>query len=199
MLILCVTHGEVDYGASGSLNDIGRANVDRAARKCRELVGKESVVVTVISSPRIRCVETAVRIASELGRTTQESLRRRWTDHPSLPDDIPTTQLRIADELDEIGDALSAERLIQVLDRVVGEIRKTVQCLDQIEGLKDKYQPVGLLVMHAGLPNALSISDKEQTEQTAKGVFFKKRAGVVLLDYEAGRPLSDQVRYWGFP
>jgi hypothetical protein len=141
-------------------------------------------------------VETAVRIASELGRTTQESLRRRREAHPALPDDIPITQLGIADELDEIGDALTAERLTQVLDRAVSEIRKTVQRLDQIEGLKDKYKPVGLLVMHGDLPNALSISDEEHTEGGKKGVgvFFKEKAGVMLLDYEAGRPLSHQVR-----
>jgi hypothetical protein len=115
-------------------------------------------------------------------------------DHPALPDDVPTTQLRIADELDEIGDALPAERLTQVLDRAVSEIRKTTLHLDQIEGLKDKYKPVGLLVMHGDLPNALSIADEEHTERTQKGVFFKEKAGVVLLDYEAGRPLSDQVQ-----
>jgi hypothetical protein len=77
MRIVLVTHAQTVDRPPRALSDEGIASAEKAALRIREIMGEAWRVEKVVSSPTVRCVQTALVIASALAG---EKLRRLDTD-----------------------------------------------------------------------------------------------------------------------
>jgi phosphohistidine phosphatase SixA len=77
MRIVLVTHAQADEHAPRGLSREGTASAHRAARRIPEIMGETWRVQKAVSSPAVRCVQTALVIVSAL---PGEKLRRLDTD-----------------------------------------------------------------------------------------------------------------------
>ncbi len=77
MRIVLVTHAQAEEHAPRGLSDEGIASAQKAARRIREIMGETWRVQKAVSSPAVRCVQTALVIVSAL---SGEKLRRLDTD-----------------------------------------------------------------------------------------------------------------------
>jgi phosphohistidine phosphatase SixA len=77
MRIILVTHAETTDAAPRPLSKKGTKEAKAAAGRIRKLMGDGFRVTKAVSSPAVRCIETALVIAKEL---SGEKLRRLDTD-----------------------------------------------------------------------------------------------------------------------
>ena len=153
---IAVTHPDPTSRNPRALSEGGRYQALLAARRIRELVGKRTSLAVVISSPRARCLETAIIVARELGETTRE-------------DGTYQGRIDVVQELDETG----AEPNVQDnLDAVLAT--HTSKDLG-----KDKAV---LLAVHGDLANMLS-SACTFKEQMASGGWFDVRPVIAGFEY----------------
>jgi len=75
--IVLVTHAEASEDAPRALTDAGVASAEQSAARIAHIMGKAWRVNKAVSSPAVRCVQTALVI---LGTLSGEKLRRLDTD-----------------------------------------------------------------------------------------------------------------------
>ncbi len=161
MLILAVTHPDPISRNPRSLSEGGRQQAFQAARRLRELVGKRVSLTAVISSPKARCLETAILIAREFGETTRD-------------DGTYDGHIHVVPELDETHGAANSVRNLNETIRPF--LHDSVEAADK--GI--------LLAVHGDLANML-ISSTTFSEEAASGGWFKNRPVIAIFDYAPGK------------
>jgi hypothetical protein len=184
MKFLLITHAEQDVKSSGVLTVIGRDSTQKLAEMCQTILSKDSVVVSILSSPRIRCIETAIILAKILGQSfnmnfpgqsIKKDIRGGW-------DDIPASRIHLLDELDEQQEVFTFLKLKSTLDK--GIILANTQ-LNKLENDERKYVPLIIIALHGDLANALEKSESDYCEmdEPKGGLFFKTRPTLAILNY----------------
>jgi hypothetical protein len=118
--IICLRHASPDYARLGVLvkDDESVALAEKVFSYFRN-VGKWPLIVGIVSSPRIQCLDTALVFAAALQRLSKkefESTGRNWPAKRRSDtkwDDIPTTQVFLSEDLAERtkDELLTIERL----------------------------------------------------------------------------------------
>jgi len=186
MKFVLVTHACPDYGASGVLSEKGRKGTEWLAKECRASLPHNAAVVSILSSPRTRCLDTAAIVAAELGRGFKESgLVGVRKAHGNPWDDIPASRVHVLEELDEQPKAFSDELLAQTLKKAL-ELAKPQ--LDRLGEHEDEISPVVIVSLHGDLANALDMRDSafSDLDPNKNGYFFKRKPVLAILDYSPG-------------
>jgi len=195
MIFVLVTHAPPDYDASGVLKDEGRQSAQLLAKECRERLPKNAVVVSILSSPRIRCIETATILVAELSRGFKKSGIEAEKKEDGKPwDDIPATRIYVQEELDD-----------PLLPSTTDKLRSTIEkgyevAKPQIEKLserKEEITPVVIVALHGDLANALNVKDSKfaRWDERKKGFFFIIQPTLAMVNYTPGQKLSEPVTY----
>lgn len=103
MLVMAITHPDSAARSPRALSEGGRHQALEAARRLRELAGKKVVLGTVLTSPKARCLETAIILARELGETTK--------------DDGHYDSIVVLDKLKEQSEPIKPDTFLEVVKR----------------------------------------------------------------------------------
>jgi broad specificity phosphatase PhoE len=193
MIFILVTHARPDYGASGVLMDEGRQGAQLLAEECRERLPKNAVVVSILSSPRIRCIETAIILAGELSRGFKESgINGERREHGKPWDDIPATRIYVQEELDEQFVAFDTDNLRSTIETGY-EVAKPQ--IEKLSARKEEITPVVIVALHGDLANALNMQDRKfaTLDEDKKGFFFDRQPVLAMVNYTPGQKLSEPV------
>ena len=157
MIILAVTHPDTISRNPRSLSEGGRQQALQAARRLRELVGKQLCLTAVVSSPKARCLETAIVVAREFGETTRD-------------DGTYNGHIHVTAELDERS---GAPNNIQNINKAISPF------LHDHSKSEDKTV---LLSVHGDLANML-IDSTTFVEEAASQGSFTVRPVIAVFDY----------------
>lgn len=193
MIFVLVTHAQADYGASGVLKDEGRQGVQWLAEECRGRIPKNAVVVGILSSPRIRCIETAIILAGELGRGFNKSgIGGERRQQGKSWDDIPATRIHVKEELDEHSMAFDTDNLRRTIE-IGYEIAKPQ--IEKLTTREEDITPVVIIALHGDLANALNVQDPKfaSPSKDREGFFFDRQPVLATLNFTPGQKLSELV------
>jgi broad specificity phosphatase PhoE len=164
MLVLAVTHSDSAARSPRSLSEGGRQQALWAARRLREFVGKKAVLVAALSSPKTRCLETAILVAREFGETTKSET-------------TSFDRIDVRRELEEAKDPMTPEALKQLLDGVTQDI-EIAQHITSDAAV--------LISMHGDLANALRESVTLAPHLAPDG-WFDVRPVIAVCDFVESR------------
>ena len=199
MIFVLVTHARPDYDASGVLKVEARESAQLLAEECRERLPKNAVVVTILSSPRIRCIETATIFAAELSRGFKESeIKGERKKHGKPWDDIPATRIYVREELDEQSVASNTDKLRSMIEKGYEVAKPQIEKLSE---RKEEITPVVIVALHGDLANALKEQDSKfaSWDEPKKGFFFKIQPMLAMVNYTPGQKLSESIAYTLIP
>jgi Histidine phosphatase superfamily (branch 1) len=159
-MVVAVTHPDVTSRNPRSLSEGGRQQALLAARRIRELLGKRTSLAAVVSSPRARCLETAIVVARELGETTRE-------------DGTYQGHIHVVEELDE---SETGPRVRADLDAVLSPFAK-----------EDSGQNKAVLIStHGDLANMLGGTCEFIDGMVSEG-WFEARPVIAGFEYVSGQ------------
>lgn len=161
MLILAVTHPDTISRNPRSLSEGGRQQGLLAARRLRELIGKQVFLGAIVSSPKARCLETAILVAREFGETTKA-------------DGTYDGRVHVVGELEETPGQVKD---ISALNEALGPFR---------QGDFESPDKAILLAVHGDLANMLNGSAIFTQEAASEG-WFVRRPVIAGFDYTPGR------------
>lgn len=164
MLVLAVTHPDSAARSPRSLSEGGRQQALWAAKRLREFVDKKVVLVAALSSPKTRCLETAILVAREFGETTKSET-------------TSFDRINVRPELEEAKNPITPEALKQILDGVT----KDIEIAQHITS-----DSAVLISMHGDLANALSESVTPAPRFASDG-WFNVRPVIAVCDFVESR------------
>jgi hypothetical protein len=170
MRILAVTHPDSAARSPRSLSDGGRLQALSAARRLRELAGKKTVLKAILSSPKARCLETAILVAREFGETTKE--------------EECFDRVEVRAELEEGQSPIQPD----ALKGLFGEIRNGLLAQSR-QGAQWSPDWAILVSMHGDLVGVIGSSATLATEiapgsSIASGGWFDVRPVIAVCDYD---------------